>query len=155
MRWRIRNQKDFAAGIIYILAGAGFSLGALEYRMGDPARMGPGFFPFWIGILLAAVGMATVATAFKADAIPERIKKPELGTMAWILGAVILFGLLLQPMGLVFSLVVLILVSSMASHEFSWKGALANTVFLILFSTGVFIKGISLQMPLWPSFLNI
>jgi hypothetical protein len=74
--------------------------------------------------------------------------------MAWILGAVVLFGLLLQPLGLVLSLVVLVLVSSRASHEFTWKGALANTVVLVLFSLGAFIWGISLQIPLWPAFLD-
>ena len=74
--------------------------------------------------------------------------------MAWILGAVVLFGLLLQPAGLVLSLVVLVLVSSRASHEFTWRGTLANAVILIAFSVGAFIKGISLQIPLWPTFLN-
>jgi hypothetical protein len=154
MKLRIRNQKDFAAGLLYMVFGAAFSLGALNYKLGDPARMGPGFFPFWIGILLVAVGAATVAMGISKDAPAEGIKKPQLSTMAWILGAVVLFGLLLQPLGLVLSLVVLILVSSMGSHEFSWKGALLNTVFLILFSTGVFVYGISLQIPLWPRFLT-
>lgn len=154
MKPGIRNQKDFAAGLLYMLFGAAFSIGALNYKLGDPARMGPGFFPFWIGILLVVVGAVTLALAFRKDAAMEGIKKPQLGTMAWILGAVVLFGLLLQAMGLVVSLVVLILVSSMASHEFRWKGALLNTVFLILFSTGVFIYGISLQIPLWPRFLT-
>lgn len=153
MQLQIRNQKDFAAGLIYVAAGAAFSIGALEYRMGDAARMGPAYFPFWVGILLAAVGMATVATAFGAKAAIEKVKKPDLASMAWVLGAVVLFGLLLQPMGLVVALTALILVSSRASHEFSWRGALVNTVVLILFSTAVFIKGISLQLPLWPRFL--
>ena len=105
MRWRIRNQKDFAAGLIYIVAGAGFGIGALNYRLGDPARMGPGFFPFWIGVLLAVVGLLTAAGALKRTAQPDPLKRPELGPMAWILGGVVLFGLLLQPLGLVLSLV--------------------------------------------------
>ena len=74
MQLQIRNQKDFAAGLIYVAAGAAFSIGALEYRMGDAARMGPAYFPFWVGILLAAVGMATVATAFGAKATVEKVK---------------------------------------------------------------------------------
>ena len=154
MRSGVRNHKDLAAGLLYMVFGAAFSIGALNYKLGDAARMGPGFFPFWIGILLVAVGAVTLVMAFRKDAPVERIKKPQLATMAWILGAVVLFGLLLQPLGLVLSLAVLILVSSMGSHEFSWKGALLNTVFLILFSTGVFIYGISLQISLWPRFLT-
>ena len=153
MKLAIRNQKDVAAGLIYVVAGAAFSLGALNYKLGDAARMGPGWFPFWVGILLAAVGMATVASGMRPHAEAEAVKRPQIGAMAWILGAVVLFGLLLQPAGLVLALVALVLVSSRASHEFTWRGTLANAVVLIAFSVGAFIKGINLQIPLWPSFL--
>ena len=154
MKYRIRNQQDVAAGLIYVLAGAGFSLGALNYKIGEAARMGPGWFPFWVGILLIAVGFATGAAGVRANAPEEKVKRPELRTMGWILGAVVLFGLLLQPAGLVLSLAVLVIVSSMGSHEFRWKGTLLNTAVLIAFSVGAFIKGINLQIPLWPSFLG-
>ena len=154
MKFRIRSQKDVAAGLIYILFGIGFSLGALNYKLGDPARMGPGWFPFWIGVLLAVVGVATAAAGMAPHAAEDKIKRVDPRALAWILGAVVLFGVLLQPMGLVAALAVLIIVSSMASHEFTWKGALVSTVVLIAFSVGVFIKGISLQIPLWPAFLQ-
>jgi len=154
MALHIRNQKDFAAGAIYIVAGAGFSIGALNYKLGDPARMGPGFFPFWIGVLLALVGVATALSALRRGRPAETIQRPELRAMAWVLGAVVLFGLLLQPLGLVLALVALVLVSSVASHEFRWKGALLNTVVLILFSLAAFVWGIKLQIPLWPAFLQ-
>ncbi|MEJ5989709.1 tripartite tricarboxylate transporter TctB family protein [Ramlibacter sp. PS3R-8] len=150
----IRNQKDVAAGLIYVLAGAAFSLGALNYKLGDAARMGPGWFPFWVGVLLAAVGMATVAGGLRAHAAVDKVKRLEFGAMLWILGAVVLFGLLLNWAGLVLSLVVLVLVSSRASHEFSWRGTLVNAAVLVAFSVGAFIKGISLQIPLWPTFLG-
>jgi hypothetical protein len=154
MKLRIRNQKDFAAGLIYVVTGAAFSLGALNYKLGEAARMGPGWFPFWVGVLLAAVGVATAAAGLRPHAAEEAIKRPEPATLGWILGAVVLFGLLLQPLGLVISLAVLVIVSSLGSHEFRWKGALLNTLVLILFSVGVFIKGISLQISLWPAFLG-
>lgn len=153
MKLRIRNQKDVAAGAIYIAFGAAFGLGALNYNMGDAARMGPGWFPFWIGVLMVIVGFATIAGGVRVRAAEDPLKKPALGTLAWIIGSVVLFGVLLQPLGLVLSLVVLVVTSSLASHEFGWKGTLANTVILIVFSVGAFIKGISLQIPLWPGFL--
>jgi hypothetical protein len=151
MKYRIRSQKDVAAGLIYVLAGAGFSLGALNYKIGEAARMGPGWFPFWVGVLLAVVGLITAAGGVRATAPEDKVQKPDLAAVAWILGAVVLFGLLLQPLGLVVSLAALVLVSSMASHEFGWKGALLTAAVLIVFSTGVFIWGINLQIPLWPA----
>jgi hypothetical protein len=154
MKLRIRNQKDVAAGVLYVAFGAAFSLGALHYKMGDAARMGPGWFPFWIGVLLVAVGVATAAAGLNPGAAPEAVKKPELRSLAWIIGSVALFGLLLQPLGLVLSLAALVIVSSLASHEFGWKGTLANAVVLVVFSVGAFVQGISLQIPLWPHFLN-
>jgi hypothetical protein len=154
MKFHIRNQKDFAAGLIYIVAGAGFSLGALNYKLGEAARMGPGYFPFWVGLLLALVGVYVLATSLRMRGPGERIAPPDLKTMAWILGAVVIFGVLLQPAGLVVSLVALVIVASFGSHEFTWRGALAAAAVLTLFSVAVFVWGISLQIPLWPSFLD-
>jgi hypothetical protein len=116
--------------------------------------MGPGFFPFWIGILLAAVGVITALSSLRRGAMVDAIKRPELRAMAWVLGAVVLFGLVLQPLGLIPALAVLVLVSSRASHEFAWKGALLNTAVLIVFSVAAFVWGISLQIPLWPTFVQ-
>ncbi|HEY0825186.1 MAG TPA: tripartite tricarboxylate transporter TctB family protein [Ramlibacter sp.] len=154
MKLRIRNQKDFAAGLLYVAFGAAFSLGALNYKLGEPARMGPGWFPFSIGILLVLVGLLTASTGLRVDAPEEKVRRPDWRAIAWIIGAVVLFGLLLQPLGMVVSLAVLVVVSSLASHEFTWKGALATAVALIAFSSAVFIWGIQLQIPLWPSFLR-
>ena len=154
MKYRIRNEKDVAAGVLYMLFGAAFSLGALNYKLGDPARMGPGWFPFCIGILLVVVGLLTAWTGVRPTAAAEKVKRPELRPLAWVIGAVVLFGLLLQPLGLVGSLFVLVVVSSFASHEFTWKGAVATAIALILFSTAVFVWGINLQIPLAPAFLR-
>lgn len=154
MKLRIRNQKDVAAGVLYVLFGAAFSLGALNYRLGDAARMGPGWFPFAVGLLLVLVGVLTALSGLRAAAAPEQVKRFEFAPLAWVIAAVVLFGLLLQPAGLVVALAVLVVVGSRASHEFTWRGALATAAVLIFFSYAVFVWGINLQLPLWPSFLQ-
>jgi membrane protease YdiL (CAAX protease family) len=154
MKYRIRNQQDFAAGVIYIVGGAGFALGALNYKIGEAARMGPGWFPFAVGVLLAIVGVFTTINAIRPQAAEEKVKRPELGSLAWVLGGVVLFGLLLPHLGLVISMFVLVMVSSKASHEFKWLSAFINSIFLVAFCIGVFIYGIHLQMPLWPDFIG-
>ncbi|QJW85873.1 tripartite tricarboxylate transporter TctB family protein [Ramlibacter terrae] len=151
---RIVNQKDFAAGAIYVLAGGGFGIGAFNYTIGEAARMGPGYFPLCVGVLLVP-GRAGHHGHRRAP--PRGHRRPEAARPARrrrILGAVTLFGLLLQPAGLVVALAVLVVVSSMASHAFRWKGTLLNMVVLVAFSIGVFIEGINLQLPLWPTFLR-
>lgn len=154
MKFRIRNQQDFAAGVMYVVGGAGFALGALEYKLGEAARMGPGWFPFAVGLLLALVGIITALNAVRGGATELKVKRPEFSSLGWILGGVILFGLLLPHLGLVISMFVLVMVSSRASHEFKWLSAILNSIFLVAFCIGVFIYGIHLQMPLWPDFFG-
>jgi len=48
----IRNQKDFGAGLMYMVVGIFFAYLASQYQMGTPAKMGPATFPsgsacFW------------------------------------------------------------------------------------------------------------
>ena len=154
MKFRIRNQKDAAAGLFYVITGSAFSLGSLNYKLGDASRMGPGWFPFWVGLLLALVGLITLASGLRASSQEEKVKRLEFGALAWITAAVVAFGLLLQPLGLVAALFVLVMMSSMASHEFTWGATFLLAFLLILFSVGVFVWGISLQIPLWPSFIR-
>src|SRR3546814_13663054 len=54
---------------MFVLIGAGFALGATKYSMGTAARMGPGYFPFWLGTCLALLGafVALAATSKKAE----------------------------------------------------------------------------------------
>src|SRR4051812_41312937 len=122
----IRNQKDFTAGLLYICTGAAFAAGATFYKMGSADRMGPAYFPFWLGLLLAVIGVVVLSGSLRARSAPVSLPKFDWKVLAWILGSVAVFGALLDWAGLVISLVALVIVSSVASHEFKWKGALLN-----------------------------
>lgn len=150
---KIRSQKDFASGLLYVAVGSAFAIGATEYKLGTPERMGPGYFPFWLGVLLGITGLIVLAGSLRAAGERTTLPKLDLRTLAWILSAVVLFGLMLQPLGLVVSLVALVVVSSAASHEFSWKGALLNALLLLSICLGAFIYGLGLQLPVWPAFI--
>lgn len=153
-RIAIRNQKNFASGLLYIAVGLAFAIGATNYRMGDAARMGPAYFPFALGLLLAVIGAIVLAISLRPSTPPESLPRFHFKTLAWILGSVVLFGVLLVPLGLVVALVVLVFVSSMASHEFGWKGALLNAALLLAICVGAFVYGLGLQLPLWPAFME-
>ncbi|MCY0856094.1 MULTISPECIES: tripartite tricarboxylate transporter TctB family protein [unclassified Cupriavidus] len=150
---RIRSQKDFASGLMFILVGFSFSWVARGYSMGTAAKMGPGYFPFWLGIVLALLGALVLWSSLSANKEEDQLARWDIKTLLWILGSVVLFGLMLKPLGMVLSVLVLVLVSSMASHEFSWKGAVVNAIVLVIISLGAFVYGINLQMPVWPAFL--
>jgi Tripartite tricarboxylate transporter TctB family len=148
---QIKSQKDFWSGLMFVAVGVGFAWGATEYSFGSSARPGPGYFPFGLGILLAILGGMVL---FKALTIETHDGEP-VGAFAWrplfiILGSVALFGLLLPRVGMLIALPLLVVLSSLASDEFTWKGALINAVVLTALSWVVFIKGLSLTIPLLP-----
>jgi hypothetical protein len=143
----IRNPKDFGAGVLYIAFGAvGFYIGR-DYGMGQASRMGPGYFPTVLSVLLMAFGLAAVIRSFLTDGEP-------LGAFAWkatayVVGSTALFGFLLIPAGLIIALVAQILVAASASHYFKleWKAA-GLLVVLVTFCALVFAKGLGVPMPL-------
>jgi hypothetical protein len=152
---KIKSQKDFWSGLMFVVVGIAFAWGATEYSFGSSARPGPGYFPFGLGIIMAALGGIIT---FKALVIEVEGGDPigpwPLKQLFVILGAVILFGFAIPKLGLIISLPLLIIVSSFASGEFRWLEVVINSVVLTLLSWGVFIKGLALTIPIWPTFLG-
>lgn len=151
---KIRNQRDFGAGIMYMVIGLFFTIVASNYPMGTAAKMGPGYFPFYLGILMFLLGLLVAVKAFGAKAAIESIPKFNWKIMAQITGAVVLYGLLLPRLGFLIAVVVLVFVSASASKEFTWKGTALNAAFLVAFTYSVFVLGLKLQFPLLPVFLQ-
>ena len=54
---KIKSQKDFWSGLMFMAAGIAFAWGATNYAIGEGARMGPGYFPLMLGILLTLIGL--------------------------------------------------------------------------------------------------
>jgi hypothetical protein len=150
----IRNQRAFACGALFLAFAIFFFVTALSYPAGTVARMGPGYFPRLLAIVLAAIGLVVILGAMKSSAEPQALRKWDLKGLAWVTGSVVLFGALLFPLGLIGALLVLIMVSSRASHEFTWIGALATAAVLIALCLAVFVYGLGLQLPVWPSLFN-
>jgi hypothetical protein len=150
----IRNQRAFASGALFLAFAVFFFVTALQYPAGTAAKMGPGYFPRALAIALAAIGLVVILSAVKPAAEAHALRQWDLKGLAWITGSVVLFGALLFPLGLVGALFVLVMVSSKASPEFTWTGALANAAVLIVLCLAVFVYGLGLPLPVWPSLLN-
>ena len=151
---KIKSQKDFWSGLMFVATGLGFAWGAQFYSFGTSARPGPGYFPLGLGLLLAVLGALTL---FEALTIETDDGEP-VGAFSWkplgtILVAVILFGILLPRLGMALTIPVLVMISSLAGDEFHWREALINSVVLAVGSWAIFILGLKLVIPLWPTFL--
>ena len=160
---RIKSQKDFFAGLMFLLVGLAFAWGAGSYSIGTGARMGPGYFPMVLGVLLAVLGLIVTITALVVDT-PDGA---PVGRIAWkplvfIIAGNLVFGasigglpsIGIPPMGLIFGIFALTFVASNAGDEFKFKEVLILAVILSVFSYGAFIMLLKLQFPVWPTFLT-
>jgi hypothetical protein len=151
---KIKNQKDFWAGIMFMVFGAFFASFGTRYTIGTAAKMGPGFFPTSLGVIVILLGIIISGGSLSAKASAEKVDKFNFLPLLLILGSTVVFGLLLKPAGLIVSLLMLVFISSYASHEFSWKATLINTAVLIAICLAVFVWALKLQFQLWPSFIG-
>ena len=144
----IRHPKDFYSGLIFIAFGVGAIAIGSNYALGTAARMGPGYFPRMLGILLIVLGAALALRALRVQGspLPGWKWRPTL----IVLGSVVLFGVIVNRVGLVLSTIILILLSSAASTEFRPKEALISGVLLAGLTVAVFVIGLKLQLPIWP-----
>src|SRR4249919_3800230 len=118
----VRSPKDFVAGLMFIAVGIAAIVIASNYTLGTAARMGPGYFPRILGILMIALGLILALRGLRTQGapVPPWKWRPTL----IVLGSVVMFGMIVQSVGVALSTVILILVASSASHEFRPKEAL-------------------------------
>jgi hypothetical protein len=147
----IRNPKDFWAGVLFASFGTAALVIAQSYPLGSAARMGPGYFPRMLGFLLLGLASILVLRSFKLRGAPLQMR--NLKPLAIVLGSVFVFAMGMMKLGIVLSTVLLILISSSADREFRWKEAVASSVVLAVCTLAVFIWGLGLQIPVWPTFL--
>jgi Tripartite tricarboxylate transporter TctB family len=160
---KIKSEKDFFSGLMFSAIGVAFAWGATTYTIGNGARMGPGYFPLMLGILLAVLGGFIM---FKALVV-ETADGEKIGTWAWkplcfIIGANLLFGVLLgglpkigiPAMGLIAGIFGLTIVASLAGERFNIKEVLVLATILSIGSYLAFVVLLKLQFPVWPTFIT-
>lgn len=148
---RVKSQRDFWSGLMFLGVGIAFAWGATWYSFGSSARPGPGYFPFGLGVIMALLGAAIL---FESLTIETEDGEP-VGMIPWkplivIIVSVAIFGAMLPRLGMLISLPVLVLGSSWASDEFSWKATVISAVVLTAGSWLVFVKGLNLTIPVLP-----
>ena len=159
----IKSQKDFVSGLMFMGIGGFFAWGATAYSLGTGARMGPGYFPLMLGVMMVILG---VFITFNSLVI-ERSGGDKIGKWAYkplffIIAANLIFGICLgglpsiklPAMGMVFGIYVLTFVASMASAGWKFKTTLILATSLAVISYVAFVKILNLQFPVWPAFIT-
>lgn len=159
----IKSQKDFFSGLMFMGVGGAFAWGATTYNVGEGARMGPGYFPLMLGILLAIIGAAITFTAL----VVEAEGGGKIGKWAWkplffIILANVVFGILLAglpsiklpAMGMIVAIYALTFIASMAEAGWKFKTTFILATVLAAGSYLAFVVALKLQFPVWPAFIT-
>ena len=159
----IKSHTDFYSGVMFTAVGGAFAIGATTYNIGDGARMGPGYFPLMLGIILAILGVIIIAEGL----IVETADGEPVGKWAWkplffVILANLAFGVLLgglpsigvPAMGMIIAIYALTIISSLAGEHFKLRDVLVLSTILAVGSYIAFIWALKLQIQVWPTFIT-
>lgn len=147
MNTPLHHNRDFLAGLLFlVIGGIGFYV-ALSYPFGTVQRMGPGYFPRVLSGILIAFGIITLIRGLKSG---ERVR----GTWGWLpllmlTVALLAFGFLMEHVGMIPALVVMFFTAAFAGKEFKFLEVLVLTAIMCLAATAIFIWGLKLPYKLF------
>ncbi len=144
---KITNQEDFWAGLMFVGFGLLAVFLARDYPYGMTSRMGPGYFPTWLGITLAVLGLVLCIKGVRT--VGEPLKKFAFKAMFVLSLGFIAFGWAIDNLGFVIAAGTLVVLAAAAGKEFRYKEVIVMMILLIVGSWAVFIHGLGLPYPLF------
>lgn len=146
------DPANGAAGALFIAIGAVFAFQAFGLELGTTFRMGPGYFPLVLALILILLGGIVLVQA-------TRVQGEPIGALAWrgmllILPAPIIFGLTVRGLGFVPALFLAALVAAFASTRMRPLMAVALAAIVTFFSALVFIEALGLPFRLFGPWLG-
>jgi putative tricarboxylic transport membrane protein len=145
---RIRSPKDFCAGLLFVVVGVVTVVIARGYPIGSTSRMGPGYFPVLIGSLLILTGIVVVVRGLSVAGEP--IGRLAGKGLLLVLGAVLLFAVSIEKLGLAPAVLLVVIVSYLSNPRFKVLELAILAAVLALASVGIFVYGLKLPFKVWP-----
>jgi putative Ca2+/H+ antiporter (TMEM165/GDT1 family) len=142
------KKRDFYAGGLMTLLGAAITLNATTYSTGTLMHMGPGMFPFILGIVLTFIGVLILGTALVTPlSDDEAILPKNREWVGWgcILAGPILFIIFGEFFGMVAGTFACVFVSALGDRTATLKSSLVLAAGVTFF--GVLLFSYVLQLP--------
>ena len=145
----LQRPRDVVGGVVIMAIGTGFLLVGQELDFGTSFRMGPGYFPTILSIILILMGAALALLALRQPA-----EEHGFGGIPWrgvvlVIGGTIFFGFALRSLGFIPVLFLLVFATAWASNYARWRTVLPLALGMTLFCWLVFIRGLGLPLPLF------
>lgn len=146
MKNRLPSAGQIAA-LVVVCTGAAFAYIAHGYPQGSMLRPGPGFLPFYIGLLMALLGGMVLigernSPATEDGETPAASMRPVIAISA----GMIILALLLERLGFIPAVAAMFLCIGFAERQQSWLPLLGVCVFMIVFGIAVFIWGLGVPI---------
>ena len=146
MPFRIRDKMEFWSASLFILFGIAFLVISPNYEFGSLSRIGSGFFPTVLSVLLIILGLAIgVRSLVWAERPLERLA--FLPTFLVTL-SMLVFAVTVENAGAIVAIVLTTIIASFASKQFNWISRLSLAVALTVFSIVVFIWSLGMPVPI-------
>jgi Tripartite tricarboxylate transporter TctB family len=150
----MEKPRDIIGGLVVVTIGAGFLMFGRELEMGTSLRMGPGYFPTILSVVMIALG-AVIAIQGLRGALQEN----SFGSIPWrglalIIGAPLVFGATLRGLGLTPAVLMVVLGTAWASRYASVRSSVALSVGIAAFCSLLFIRLLGLPLPLTGPWLS-
>lgn len=142
MKLSLLDNSNAICGLILMAFGVVFAIQSLGLEIGDALRMGPGYLPFVLALVLILLGSLILISAFRG----ARLKTGQLAWrgMLFVLPAPIFFGLTVRGLGFVPATFICSLYAAFASERMRPVTALLLALGITIFSTALFSYGLDL-----------
>jgi putative tricarboxylic transport membrane protein len=146
-------RKDVLSGLLFV-AVALFGLWlSRDYPIGTALRMGTGYVPRLLCWILLGLGVVILVMGLREGQDERRVDFSDRSgwrPVVFVTASLVIFGLGLECLGLVISILLLIAVGAIAARGLRPLETLAAAVVLIVMSWAIFILGLGLTIPVWP-----
>jgi len=149
------NRKEFWSSFMMLFIGVATIVGSQNYQMGSLVRMGPGYFPLMLGILLTVIAIFILFSPeeLSSDEVDDGLivlsLREQIITWALVIGSVVLFIIIGKYGGLVPATFVMCTMAAFADRGNTWKTAIILGLVMALLSAGLFYYGLRIQFPMF------
>jgi putative tricarboxylic transport membrane protein len=144
---RVKSPQDIGAGVVFLVIGAAGIYFGSDLAFGTAGRMGPGYFPVLLSGLIIVVGLVMGFKGLTIEGPP--IEPVQLRPILFIIAAILIFGFLIEQIGLALTAILLTIFAAYARPEVKLSETILLGVGLALFTVVVFVYVLGQALPAW------
>jgi uncharacterized membrane protein YhdT len=151
LQGKFKLKRDYYAGALMLLIGVGAAVTGTGYKFGTLARMGPGFMPVMLGIVLAFLGILIAGTALGPSEDDDKKFLPDNPQwFGWfcILAGPVLFIVLGLYLGMIPAVFACVFVCALGDNTATYKSSFYLAAGITVFGVLLFHYLLSIPFPL-------